>query len=347
MSPQGRLGEGHHALHPEWIPRPHYETQIGDLKLESGETIADCRLVWVEHGTRNPEGTNTILALCAIGSTHHRLDFLIGEGLALDPGRFHVVAVDALGNGLSSSPSNSERQPGADFPSITIRDMVESQRVLLDKLGVTSLHAVVGASMGGMQALQWAASFPERVRRVVAMTAPARTSAWSKLANELSRRAMFEDEPCRRPRPRADALRLWAPLTQVAIPMTPGFIEHLSGTGPLSSLLREVESRAVAEGPDAFDWLCQTHAYDAHDLGDTPGRAGGTEGVLRGIMAPALLLAPPLDLYNPADAVRLTAARMPNGQFLEIPSRRGHRSASPGDAADVAFVNRAIREFIA
>jgi len=345
-SPDRRATEQHHAGHPEWIPRPHHETSIGDLALESGESIADCRLVWVEHGKRHPAAGNTILVLCAIGSTHHRLDFLIGEGRALDPGRFHVVAIDALGNGLSSSPSNSTAQPGPAFPAITIRDMVESQRRLLDILGIPSLHAVVGASMGGMQALQWAVSHPGAAGRVVAMTAMAVTERWSQLANELSRRAMFEDEECRRPRPRREALRLWAPLTQLMTATTPASVRQFADREAMIAFIEAEQARLEAEGPDPFDWLCQTRAYDAHDIGRTPGYAGDLEAALKSIRAETLLLAPPLDLYNPGEGLRAAAAAIPRASFIEIPSTRGHRSASAGADAEAAFLNRTIGAFL-
>lgn len=346
-SHSARATEDHHAGHPEWIPRPHHEALIGDFVLESGATIADCRLVWVEHGRRNPAGDNTILALCAIGSSHHRLDFLIGEGRALDPGRFHIVAIDALGNGLSSSPSNSERQPGSRFPAITIRDMVESQRRLLDDLAIPSLYAVVGASMGGMQALQWAASHPERVRRVVAMTAMAKTDRWSQLVNELSRRAMFEDAECKTPRRRSEAMRLWTPLTQLLSATTPDSVRQFPSRESMMAFIEVEQARLAAEGPDAFDWLCQARAYDAHDIGTTPGYAGNVQTALKSIRAETLLLAPPIDLYNPARASQDASAAIPRARFIEIPSIRGHRAASFGGDADIAFLNRTIREFLA
>lgn len=344
---QGRIGEGHHRSHPEWIPRPHRETTIGDLPLECGLDLLDCRLTWVEHGVRDPVGGNTILVLCAIGSSHHRLDFLIGTGRALDPARFHIVAVDALGNGWSSSPSNSDRQPGSRFPEITIRDMVESQKRLLDFLGIQSLYAVVGASMGGMQALQWAVSYPDRVDRIAVMTAAARTSRWSQLANEMSRRALFEDDEFQRPRPRREAMRLWAPLTQLAIPTTPQFVQGFQGRDEMLAFLEAEFLRVVDEGPDPFDWLCQTRAYDSHDVGTTPGFHGDTAAALRSLRAAALFLAPPLDLYNPAPEVRETACSIPGGTFLEIPSIRGHRSATGADRDGAAFLNRVIGQFLA
>ena len=336
----------HPPLAQGWIDRPHHEAPVGDLPLESGEVLRDCRLVWVEHGTRNAQGDNSVLVCCAIGSTHHRLDFLIGPGRALDPARLHIVAIDALGNGLSSSPSTSVAQPGPGFPAIAIRDMVESQRGLLDTLGIGRLRAVVGASMGGMQALQWAVSHPHRMDRVVAMTAMARTSRWSQLMNELSRRALFEDTACTRARERGEAMRLWAPLTQLVTPSTPEATERFADRVALLAEIETLEERFARHGPDPWDWACQTRAYDAHDVGRTRGFDGNTEAALRTIAARTLLLAPPLDLYNPAQCSREMARFIPNARFVEIPSDRGHRAATEIRAEDARFVNEAIRHFL-
>ena len=184
------LGPGRHPpMQPGWIDAPHHHVALGELRLESGEAIRDCTVSYVVHGPQDAPGVPAagapvVLALSAVASHHHRLDFLLGPGRALDTSRFAVVAVDALGNGLSSSPSNSVAQPGTAFPRFTIRDMVASQAMALDALGVGALHAVVGASMGGMQALQWAVSHPARVGRMVAMTPMARTTPWAAAVNE-------------------------------------------------------------------------------------------------------------------------------------------------------------------
>jgi homoserine O-acetyltransferase/O-succinyltransferase len=336
----------HPPLAAGWIDRPHQHTPIGDLPLESGETLRECELVWVEHGTPDSRRGNTVLVCTAIGSSHHRLDFLIGDGRALDTARLHVIVVDALGNGLSSSPSNSRRQPGHAFPRFGIRDMVESQRRLLDLLGVERLQAVVGASMGGMQALQWAVSHPGRLSRVVAMTPMARTSRWSQLVNELSRRALFEDAGFRRARTRGDAMRLWVPLTQLAIASAPEAVAQFDGPCSLLEWLDARERDLGLHGPDPVDWLYQTFAYDAHDVGRTDGFDGDTAAALASVDAQVLVLAPPLDLYNPAPEARAVADGIRGARFVEIPSTRGHQSASGVDPLDVALLDESIGEFL-
>jgi len=337
----------HPPLAPGWIDRPHHRFDCGDLALESGETLRDAFVSYVVHGDPARLPDDAILVLSAIGSTHHRLDFLIGPGAPLDTDRHCVVAVDALGNGLSASPSNSAGQAGPAFPRLTIRDMVESQRRLLESLGVRRLFAVVGASMGGMQALQWAVGHPLRMQRVVAMTPMARTSRWSQLVNELARRALFADPACRVPRPREEAMRLWVPLTQGVMPRTPEAWETLDGAGDLSRWLDQRVASLVEDGPDPWDWCCQSHAYDAHDVGTTRGWNGDTTAALGSIRAKVLILAPTLDLYNPVFAAHEAARAIPGARCVELPGCDGHQSASGVGGESTAALRAAVSAFLA
>ena len=319
----------HPPLAAGWIDRPHLRLPVGDLALESGETLRDAFVSYVVHGDPSHlVAGNAMLACTAIGSTHHRLDFLIGPGAALDTDRHCIVVADALGNGLSSSPSNSAVQPGAAFPRISIRDMIESQRRLLDHLGASRLKAIVGASMGGMQALQWGVSEPGRMERIVAMTPMARTARWSQLVNEMARRALFTDAGCTLPRPRAEAMRLWAPLAQFLMPRSPEALEAFESHEFLLAEMARAEREAELHGPDAFDWCCQSRAYDAHDVGTTAGFGGDTERALASIEAEVLIAAPLSDLYNPPFMAREAARSIRRARVVDLPGHDGHRSAS-------------------
>src|SRR5712671_1466915 len=110
---------------------PHQQYRIGDLTLESGEVIKDFAISYVTHGTLNAQKSNAILMVTAISGNHHRLDFLIGPGKALDTSKYFIVATDAIGNGLTTSPSTSQAQPRMKFPRFAMRDMVASQHRLL------------------------------------------------------------------------------------------------------------------------------------------------------------------------------------------------------------------------
>src|SRR5436190_12617340 len=97
----------------------------GDLKLESGEAIRDFSISYVTHGTLNARKSNAILMVTAISGNHHRIDFMIGPGKALDTDKYFIICTDAIANGLTTSPSNSKAQPRMSFPKVAIRDMVE------------------------------------------------------------------------------------------------------------------------------------------------------------------------------------------------------------------------------
>ena len=340
----------HPPLAPDHIDAPHREAGLGELRLESGEAIVDYRQSFVIHGAPNADRSNAILVCPALTATHHRLDFLIGPGKALDPARWFVVATDPIGNGLSTSPSNSAAQPGMRFPRVALRDMIAAQhRLLTEALGIDRLHAVVGASMGGMQALQWAVSHPGIMRRIVAMTPMARTAPWAVLVTEAARSCLMADpawtgdgfiaEPER-------GRRAFTALMSALATKTP---QALSRLGDRDAALRWFEGvlaqqRAIAVDP--HDFLYQSWAYDAHDVGTSPGFGGDTAAALRSMQAEALVLCPPLDLFNPETAGWNAATTMANARYVEIPSAQGHQAATSLVADDAAFLNRAIGEFL-
>ena len=340
----------HPPLLPWHIDAPHQSAILGELALESGEAIHDYRQSFVTHGHLDVDRSNVILVCAAITGTHHRLDHLIGRGRALDPERWFIVATDPIGNGLSTSPSNSHAQPGAGFPRYTIRDMVGAQRRLLaEGLGIDRVAAVVGASMGGMQALQWAVSHPSVVGAVVALTAPARTSAWSIAVNEATRACLMADaawngaEFVARPE---RGWRAWTLVQRMLMSRSPDVVAALPPDPPaIIAAGNALVEATQASDFDALDFIYQSWAYDAHDVGCTAGFGGDTEAALASISSPALLLAPPLDLYNPAHDVRSTSRMIKNGTFVEIPSRHGHQSTANACAADSIFLNDEIDRF--
>src|SRR5262249_48826263 len=140
---------------------PHQNYKIGDLQLESGEVVKELAISYVTHGTLNAKKSNAILMVTAISGNHHRLDFLIGPGKALDTDKYFIVCTDAIGNGLTTSPSNSAAQPHMKFPRFLIRDMVTSQHKLMtEHLGISHVVAVVGPSPGGARTPPWGGGRP-------------------------------------------------------------------------------------------------------------------------------------------------------------------------------------------
>nr|WP_249128411.1 alpha/beta fold hydrolase [Bradyrhizobium lablabi] len=334
----------HPELQPGWIDRPHQTLALGDLPLESGEAIRDFEISYVTHGTRSRAGDNVVLVLTAIGSTHHRLDFLIGPGRPLDPERYFVICADAIGNGLSTSPSNSQAQPDLSFPRFSIRDMVASQRKLLDALEVKQLASVVGASMGGMQALQWGVSHPDRMRSIVALVPMARTRSWSVAMNDVARRILRAD-PGFPSGPYGAGFDAWAALTRVITNREPGALEGVAPAA-IPSLVDQAIESARSMASDPLDWVYQSWAYDAHDVGTTSGFDGDTSAALRSIKAPTLLLVPELDLYNPVEDAVEAAQLIADATLVRLAGRSGHAVAADA-SPQLEEIRDAIAEFLA
>lgn len=333
----------HPALQPGWIDRPHQTLDLGDFVLESGDVIRDFEISYVSHGVRAPTDDNVVLVLTAIGSIHHRLDFLIGAGRPLDPGRHFIICADAIGNGMTTSPSNSRTQPDLAFPRFTIRDMVTSQRKLLDTLGIGRLLAVVGASMGGMQALQWGVSDPLRMHGIVALVPMARTRPWSVAMNEVARRILTAD-PGWPSGPFGAGYDAWAAQTRMITNRTPDALEEFAAKA-VPGLIADAISAAHKMGPDPVDWCYQSFAYDAHDVGTTSGMGGDTAAALRSIRASTLLLVPTLDLYNPVHDAAEAAALIPNATLVRLGGNAGHAVAAD-NSPQLAEVRNVINEFL-
>ncbi|NTU99115.1 HAD-IC family P-type ATPase, partial [Candidatus Falkowbacteria bacterium] len=142
--------------------------ELGNLKLVSGETIYKCKIGYRTFGTLNTEKTNAVLYPTWFGGKSESLANLIGPDKVLDSEEYFVIAVDALGNGVSSSPSNCEYQSNRNFPEITIKDMVNSQyKLLTEHLGIKKLHGMIGGSMGGMQVFEWIVSYPDFMEKAI------------------------------------------------------------------------------------------------------------------------------------------------------------------------------------
>lgn len=153
---------------------------LGDFRLENGQVMRDCRLGYRTFGTLNKDRSNAILIMTWLAGSSEDLVSLgfIGPSRLADTSRYYVIAVDAFGNSVSTSPSTSVKQPGRSFPEFSIRDMVRAQHRLLTKhLHLDRLHAVMGISMGGMQAFQWVISYPQFAKKAVSiMGSPRPTS---------------------------------------------------------------------------------------------------------------------------------------------------------------------------
>jgi homoserine O-acetyltransferase/O-succinyltransferase len=335
---------------------PHQSFPLGDFKLESGESIRDFSLSYVTHGTLNAQKSNAVLMVTAIGGNHHRIDHLIGAGKGIDPASYFIICVDAISNGLTTSPSNSKAQPGMKFPKFNMRDMVNSaQRLVKDKFAIERLVTVVGASMGGMQALQFAVSFPDMTKSVVAIVPLGKTTPWTTNMLELLRQGIMTDAAWDNGNyapsaPPEKGMRLWARMLNGGIVRTPQVLEADFPKGNMDVIPWQA---TLADGGwkrmDARDWIYQSWAYDQHNVGTTPGFGGDYDKALKSIRAKTLVLAGEGDLLNPEANAREAAQLIPGARYVSIKPRHplGHLSGAPGQAPEVDLQNREIAAFLA
>jgi homoserine O-acetyltransferase len=181
------------------------------LALRSGASLGNYTLVYETYGTLNAQRSNAVLVCHALNASHHVAgtyagqprsegwwDNLVGPGKPLDTDRFFVIGVNNLGSCFGSTgPKDIEpatgRPWGARFPVVTVEDWVDAQARLLDRLGIRTLAAVLGGSLGGMQALSWTLRHPDRVRHAVVVAAAPNLSAQNIAFNEVARRAIITD----------------------------------------------------------------------------------------------------------------------------------------------------------
>ena len=181
------------------------------LKLDCGKILDGFKLIYETYGELNPEKNNAILICHALSGDHHAAgyhskddkkpgwwDSCIGPGKPFDTKKFFVVSLNNIGGCRGSSGPNSQNEKtgkeyGPDFPIVTVKDWVKSQKMLADYLEIDYWACVVGGSLGGMQALQWAISYPKKIKNSIIVAAAAKLSAQNIAFNEVARQAIITD----------------------------------------------------------------------------------------------------------------------------------------------------------
>lgn len=331
---------------------PHQTFAMGDFPLENGKAIRDFSLSYVTHGALNTAKDNAVLVLAPFAGDHHHLDALIGKGKAFDTDRLFVICVDPIGNGLTTSPSNSKSQAGPLFPQFSILDMVNSQyRLMVDHFGIKKLLAVAGASMGGMQSLQWAVRYPDSVGNVAALVPAARTSPWTRTQMELQRQAIVLDPVWNGGNyvnPPEQGLRLWAGMLFGAVISTPQAVNAQAGPSPEKDMERlHMFQDKLWNMMDANNILSQINACTTFDLGNTPGFNGNTQKALASIKARTLILLGENDLIVPEGPMAEDAAHIPHATVKWVKSgvQLGHFAGTGNVAMD--FKQQVISGFLA
>jgi len=309
---------------------------LGTCALESGATIEGCRLGYRTFGTLDAARSNAVLFPSWFSGTSKSLRDVVPDKL-VDTKKYFLVLVDALGDGVSSSPSNSQTQPRLAFPRFSIRDMVEAERRLVtDVLGIPKLHAVMGISMGGMQAIEWSVTYPDLVARVVPIVGtPQLTSndllLWSAELHALESDVAYRNgEYAGRP-----PMRAVLDIHELAL-TTPAYRAEQTSREAFPAWLA---AREAELGFDWNDWHRQLEAMMVHDVGRP---YGSLAAAAKRVKAKGLYVVAEHDhMVSPIPAKAF--ARATNAKLVVLEGPCGH--LAPG--CESAKLAQAVTTFLA
>ena len=331
------------------------------FRLDSGAMLAPVEIAYETYGTLAADGGNALLVCHALTGDQHLASAhprtgkpgwwqrMVGPGKPIDTDRFFVICANVLGSCMGSSgPASVDPVTGRPyamaFPVITIRDMVRAQALLLDHLGIARLAAVVGGSMGGMQALSWAATFPERVAACVVIASTARHTAQNIAFHEVGRQAVMPDPNWRG----GDYYDGDPPAAGLAVARMAAHITYLSEAGLTEKFGRRLQAReqksfgfdadfqvesylryqglSFTDRFDANSYLYITRAMDYFDLAEEHG--GLLANAFRNTATRFCLVSFDTDwLYPTAESRAIVQALMAGGaaaSFVELSSPYGH-----------------------
>ena len=329
--------------------------EAGDVLLESGVVLPATRVAYQTHGRQNPACDNAVVFPTHYSGTHDNNRWAIGQGMALDPDKYFIVVPNMLGNGLSSSPSNTPApHDGPRFPLVTVRDNVMLQhRLVTEVFGIGTLALVTGHSMGAQQAFQWGALFPDMVQRIAPFCGSARTSRHNWLFLEGCRSALLADAAFaggNYAMPPVAGIRAFARVYAGWAWSQTFFRQELDrerlGLPSMEAFLEKAWEPSF-QAHDANDLLAMLATWQQADISRDVRFKGDFERALASITAKAVVMPCRTDLYFPPEDSEIEVAHMPNAELRVILSVWGHMAGGGINPDDAKFINAALTELLA
>jgi homoserine O-acetyltransferase len=324
---------------------------LGPVAVEGGVTLPSLKLAYQTHGTLNADKSNVVVFPTWFGGQHASAMWIIGPDHPLDPAKYFIVVINIIGNGQSSSPSNTPAPfDGPRFPYVSVLDNVKAQRRLLAELfGIEKIHLVIGRSMGAQLAFHWGAYYPEMVERILPFVGSAKTSIHNWIFLENVKGAITTDPAWLQgeyKEPLAVASRRMR-LVFDSWGVSQSFYRqklHLAMGFPTTRAYLDRDA-PVADGNNV---LAQCATWQGADISNNEKYGGDVFKALAGITAKAIVMPSRTDLYFPPEDSEIEVAHMPHAELRVIPSVWGHRAGAPGtDPVDIAFVDAAVRDILA
>lgn len=328
--------------------------KLGDVELQSGITLRDARLAYKTYGTLNEDRSNAIVYPTWYSGRHWDNEWLIGEGMGLDPRKYFIIVPNMLGNGLSSSPSNTPPPfNGPRFPNVTFYDQVRCQhRLVTEHFGIEHLEMVLGWSMGAAQTFTWGVTFPGFMKALLpfcgsAVTAPHNKVFLDSVAAALTADAAWQngwyrEQPQLGLRAAARVYAGW------------GFSQAFYwreewrklGFTSYDDFLVGFWEGFFLDNRDVNNLLAMLWTWKHGDVGTVPGFDGDTEAALRSIRARIIQMPAEKDLYFPPEDEEWSSQFIPGSEVRVIPGVWGHFAGGGANPEDVAFIDAAVKELL-
>jgi homoserine O-acetyltransferase len=315
----------------------HYFNYKYSFPLESGESLPGFRLAYTTRGTLNSDGSNVVWICHALTGNADPGDWwngMVGPGKYFNPDTDFIVCANILGSCYGSTgPLSVNTTTGKpfyhDFPTITIRDMVEALDLLRQELGIDKIHTCIGGSVGGEQAVEWAILRPNLIENLVLIAVSAVASPWCIAFNEAQRMAIEADPSWIERRDDAGVLGMKAARAMAMISYrnydTYGFTQALDNNEQLDGYkaagYQRYQGEKIADRFNAFTYWVLSKVMDSHNVGRN---RGSILNALNQIKARALVVGIRSDLLFPTAEQQFLARHIPNAVYEEIDSLYGH-----------------------
>jgi homoserine O-acetyltransferase len=314
----------------------HFFTYRQPLKLETGQTLSSVDVVYHTAGTLNADKSNVIWFCHALTANSDVMDWwssLCGEGLTFDPSKHFIVCANILGSCYGSSgPLTINPADGkpyySRFPQVTIRDMVQAHIALRKHLNIGKINTLIGGSMGGYQAQEWALKEPEVIDQLVLLATSAHESAWGIAIHTAQRLAIETDTSWNELQPQAGArgLKTARAIGMLTYRNYEAFVksqtdtEHKLDNFKAASYI-DYQGEKLVKRFNAYSYWILTKAMDSHNVARN---RGTVQDALKNIHAKTLLIGISSDFLCPVAEQKFLATHIPHARFVEIDSPYGH-----------------------
>jgi len=330
-------------------------THHGEFPLESGGSLKDITIAYHTYGTLSARADNVVWVCHALTANSDVADWwpgTVAPGRFLDPERYFIVCANILGScygstgPLSVNPDTGEPYYRT-FPRLTMRDVVAAHRILADALGIGRIHAIIGSSVGGFQAVEWAVAEPERFGRVALIATDAKASPWTIAIDETQRMAILADPTYALDRPDGGAAGL-------AAARAIGLLTYRGGSGynitqqdatddytvpHRACTYQRYQGSKLVGRFDAYSYMAILDTFDTHNVG----RGRGTlRDALARITAPTLVVGLGTDIIFTPGEMQTLASMIPGAEYRQIESPFGH----DGFLVEADRLNEILHPFI-